>query len=37
VAAKTQAVFNYVAGRSMDDPIPVKNFEVNELQKLGEQ
>jgi formate dehydrogenase subunit beta len=36
VAAKTQAVFNYVAGRSVDDPIPVKNFEVNELQKLGE-
>jgi formate dehydrogenase subunit beta len=36
VAAKTQAVFNYVAGRSVDDPIPVKNFEVNELQQLGE-
>jgi len=37
VAAKTQAVFNYVAGRSVDDPIPVKNFEVNELQQLGER
>lgn len=36
VAAKTQAVFNYVAGQSVDDPIPIKNFEVNELQKLGE-
>jgi formate dehydrogenase subunit beta len=36
VAAKTQAVFNYVAGKSVDDPIPVKNFEVNELQQLGE-
>ena len=36
VAAKTQAVFNYTAGRSVDDPIPVKNFEVNELQRLGE-
>ena len=36
VAAKTQAVFNYDGGRSVDDPIPVKNFEVNELQKLGE-
>jgi formate dehydrogenase subunit beta len=35
VAAKTQAMFNYVAGRSVDDPIPVKNFEVNELQQLG--
>jgi len=36
VAAKTQAVFNYTAGKSVDDPIPVKNFEVNELQQLGE-
>ncbi len=36
VAAKTQAVFNYTAGQSVDDPIPVKNFEVNELQQLGE-
>jgi len=36
VAAKTQAIFNYVAGRSVDDPIPVKSFEVNELQQLGE-
>jgi formate dehydrogenase subunit beta len=36
VAAKTQVVFNYTAGRSIDDPIPVKNFEVNELQQLGE-
>ncbi len=37
VAAKTQAVFHYTAGRSVDDPIPVKNFEVNELQQLGEK
>jgi len=36
VAARTQALFNYVAGRSVDDPIPIKNFEVNELQQLGE-
>lgn len=36
VAAKTQAIFNYTAGKSVDDPIPVKNFEVNELQQLGE-
>jgi formate dehydrogenase subunit beta len=36
VAARTQAIFNYTAGRSVDDPIPVKNFEVNELQQLGE-
>jgi formate dehydrogenase subunit beta len=36
VAAKTQAVFNYTAGKSVDDPIPIKNFEVNELQQLGE-
>ena len=36
VAAKTQAVFNYTAGQSIEDPIPVKNFEVNELQQLGE-
>ena len=36
VAAKTQAVFSYTAGRSVEDPIPVKNFEVNELQQMGE-
>ena len=36
VAAKTQAVFNYTAGKSVGDPIPIKNFEVNELQQLGE-
>jgi len=37
VAARTQATFNYVAGRSLDEEPPVKTFKVDELQKLGEK
>jgi hypothetical protein len=36
-AAKTQAMFNYVAGRSLDEEPPVKTFKVDELQELGEK
>jgi formate dehydrogenase subunit beta len=36
VAARTQAVFGYVAGRSPDEEPPVKTFKVDELAELGE-
>jgi formate dehydrogenase subunit beta len=36
-AAKTQAMFNYVAGRSLDEEPPVKTFKVDELEELGEK
>jgi formate dehydrogenase subunit beta len=36
VAERTQALFGYVPGRSLDEAPPVKTFEVNELGELGE-
>jgi formate dehydrogenase subunit beta len=36
-AAKTQAVFNYVAGRSLEEEPPVKTFKVDELHEMGEK
>jgi len=36
VALRTQALFDYVPGRSLDEAPPVKTFEVNELGELGE-
>lgn len=36
-AARTQAVFNYVAGRSLEEEPPVKTFKVDELHELGEK
>ncbi|HEX9114858.1 MAG TPA: 4Fe-4S dicluster domain-containing protein, partial [Anaerolineae bacterium] len=36
VAARTQAVFGYVAGRSLEDTPPVKTFAVDELRNLGD-
>jgi formate dehydrogenase subunit beta len=37
VAARTQAAFGYVAGRSLDEEPPVKTFKVDELHELGEK
>ncbi len=37
VAARTQAVFNYQAGRSLDETPPVKTFQVDELREIGEK
>ncbi len=37
VAAKTQGVFNYVAGRSLEEEPPVKTFKVDELHELGDK
>lgn len=36
VAARTQAVFGYVAGRSLEETPPVKTFAVDELKNLGD-
>ncbi len=36
VAARTQALFGYVAGRNLDDVPPVKTFQADELRDLGE-
>ncbi len=36
-AARTQAVFNYVAGRSLEEEPPVKTFKVDELHEMGEK
>ena len=37
VAARTQKMFGYEAGRSFDETPPVKTFKVDELQVLGEK
>jgi formate dehydrogenase subunit beta len=37
VAARTQKMFGYEAGRSLDETPPVKTFKVDELQVLGEK
>jgi formate dehydrogenase (coenzyme F420) beta subunit len=36
-AARTQALFGYVPGRSLDEVPPVKAFQVDELRDLGEK
>ena len=36
VAARTQKIFDYEAGRSFDETPPVKTFKVEELQVVGE-
>ncbi|MCJ7677413.1 MAG: hypothetical protein MUO35_06810 [Anaerolineales bacterium] len=36
VARRTQALFNYVPGRSLDDPLPPATFERKEFVDLGE-
>jgi formate dehydrogenase subunit beta len=37
VAARTQKIFDYEAGRSFDETPPVKTFKVEELQVVGEK
>jgi formate dehydrogenase subunit beta len=34
---RVQAAFNYAAGRSMDEPLPVTEFRENELESIGNQ
>ncbi|MDR3237444.1 MAG: 4Fe-4S dicluster domain-containing protein [Spirochaetia bacterium] len=34
---RVQAAFNYIAGRSMDEPLPVTEFRENELESIGNQ
>jgi formate dehydrogenase subunit beta len=37
VAEKTQAIYNYVAGRSLDEEVPLATFREDELTVLGER
>jgi hypothetical protein len=37
VGYKTQAIFDYVAGRSLEEEVPLATFREDELTALGER